>query len=774
MVLAGRFELWNLWRRARIVLIIVFGLSLLGAYILDIKRPANPAFVIEMSSDASGVAQLFYDIGRGMNEADSVWRKVNAEAGYAALRFPLPRATIHAVRFDPLYGPGRFVIRRAYFVDPSGAVTRQLAPRDLMAVNQIVSRVESGSEVRFSTQTNATDPILLIALHGPLNLGRTPWEQAAHVAAQLGLCLLVTALVGAGYLVVQPRLGAVAQRLDGVAQSLSDPRFLVVDRLAVCCYLGILAFFSISLAAGFHGSGISQYSHDDSVRPIIGRGKAIRSDEWAYHTPAILHQLYRETPFEAQVSQLGPDFTALIANVPVRHFTTALRPQFWGFFFLPPSFAFAFYWQFKAMLLLTGVFSLLLLLTRSSRLAAFGALWYAFSPFIQWTYSWASLLPEMIGWFCIVMFAVFYMTVGRRPVLLATAALTCVMGAVNFALSAYIPHQIPLVWLGLVLVSWWILARRTTIFSRDAAGLRLSVLCGAWLVVGVVMLFFYRDAEAAVRGIANTVYPGRRSMPGGTYPIVMLGSHFFSFWADDRRFPLPQWGSICDNAGFFWLAPITLFGWRSLKEGERDKKLAYLLLALFGVLLFVWLTLPVPQWVGVATLMDKSGVRRSLHVLGLVNIALVTLYLSVGTRGGERKRLSDSLVLGVAVFASVYPMFRMVNSRRRELPYGATGHGWPPAMSPRPGRGDGGETLPIAGGEFLLPQIAVFGFVNPPRPRLDSRRVIRAIPLHTCPPGDTTPSMDRVLILDPGSIGHLGLFFGSRGRCDNRPEFCRT
>ncbi len=104
---------------------------------------------------------------------------------------------------------------------------------------------------------------------------------------------------------------------------------------------------------------------------------------------------------------------------------------------------FAFYWQSKAALLLAGVFSLLLLLTRSSRIAAFGTLWYVSSAYIQWTYSWASLLPEMIGLFCLVMCSMFYMTVGRRTPLLIAAAVVCAVGAVNFALCAYIPHQIP-------------------------------------------------------------------------------------------------------------------------------------------------------------------------------------------------------------------------------------------------------------------------------------------------------------------------------------------
>ena len=57
------------------------------------------------------------------------------------------------------------------------------------------------------------------------------------------------------------------------------------------------------------------------------------------------------------------------------------------------------------------------------------------------------------------------------------------------------------------------------------------------LTVGFVMTGFYLDAERALEGIANTVYPGRRSLPGGTYQLAMLGSHFFPFWMEDGRIP---------------------------------------------------------------------------------------------------------------------------------------------------------------------------------------------------------------------------------------------
>jgi hypothetical protein len=714
----GLTILFDLPRQAGVFIATVFFLSVAGVQIADKQLLEPPEFVVDIRADTNTVAQLFYDVGRGMNEADSVRLPVTASTQYSTLRFALPSATIRALRFDPIIGPGTIFVRRAHIESSSGFVLRRFASGDLIALHQIANRADTGSELRISTVPSANDPMLQIDVRGSINLSPWSWHRLARILVQLVGCLLVTALAATVYLVVRPRLARTGQILDRLALAASDPEFLVVDRFAIGCYLGVLGIFVLSVAAGLHGSAISLYSTATAVapapvQPIIGIGKPIRGDEWAYHTPAILHQVYRVAPFDGETTPLGPDHTSLISNIPVRHFTTLFRPQFWGFFLLPPAYAFAFYWQFKALLLLTGVFSLLLLLTMSSRIAAFGALWYAFSPHIQWTYSWASLLPEMIGLFCIVMCAVFYMSVGRRPAMLVAAAAACAVAAVNFALCAYVPHQIPLVWLGVFLCIWWVSARWKAIFTRDYAIPRIAVLGGAWLVVIVVMVGFYQDAEAALTTMTNTLYPGRRSSPAGTYSMLALFSHFFSFWEDDLRVPLPQiFINICECAGFFWLAPVTLFSMRGVR-GDVEKRRAYWILTAFGALLFIWMTLPVPNAIGQALFLDKAGAGRCVHVLGLVNVALVALSLSFcRAQVGAEWRPRQTVLLGATVLAIAYPALLLTNRglanflTTREL---VTAASYATVLIVAVVQ----NRFRLLAAFLVLPQIAVFGLVNP-------------------------------------------------------------
>jgi hypothetical protein len=84
---------------------------------------------------------------------------------------------------------------------------------------------------------------------------------------------------------------------------------------------------------------------------------------------------------------------------------------------------------------------------------------------------------------------------------------------------------------------------------------------------------------------------------------------------------------------------------------------------IFGALLFAWMTLPVPQTIGRVLFLDKSGSSRSLHVLGFVNVSLVVLFLSLHRMSHQVSgKLRRSAMLSAAVFATVFPLFLLVNA----------------------------------------------------------------------------------------------------------------
>jgi hypothetical protein len=459
------------YRRASAILLAA--LLAMGAAIS--RRQTRYELRVEISSSLSSQAQLFYDIGRGWTEADSVTQPVAAgtPGNFQQLAFPLPASTVYALRFDPLNSAGHVVVKDVEIRDRRRTVHR-FSPSDVQPVNQIAALERRANGIEVSTTPAANDPGLRFVLQQPLALNKLSRVNQVRTFAMGAAVLVVIALLSIGFypqLVRSfgPWLTRMNARSDLLAARYSSA-VLPLDSLAIWfALLCVLLFLAASLLK-LNGSSISFYSvayhHGPHVKTWLGAPRALRSDEWGYHTPDVLSQALRLRPFSVADSDLGPHAAALIGNVPVRDISALFRPQFWGFFVLPVEYGYAFFWQCKALFLVGGVFTWLLFLTGSSRWAIAGALWFFFSPFTQWSYSWPSALPEMIGLACFATVFLCYLLVGQNTRALATAAIGFTICTVDFALCAYVPHMIPVAWLSIAVVASWCVANRASIVTR--------------------------------------------------------------------------------------------------------------------------------------------------------------------------------------------------------------------------------------------------------------------------------------------------------------------
>jgi hypothetical protein len=345
-----------------------------------------------------------------------------------------------------------------------------------------------------------------------------------------------------------------------IAEISSLPEFIRFDSYAIWFYALCLAGFIVSGLADLNGSSIGVYNSVGEGAPasiLLGAPRAIRSDEWVYYTPDILNQSLRPDRFAVEHTQRGDHDASLIDNIPVKHVSTLFRPQFWPFFVLPVDYAFAFYWQFKALVLLLGVFTWLLLVTRSTFWSITGSLWCFFSPITQWCYSWSSELPEMIGLGCFAAVLFCFLTVGKNTRALIIAAWAFATCAIDLALCAYVPHLLPLAWLIVFFVAMWCVISRKAIFQRQYFGPRVLMILAAFLVIGIIGATVYSDLAVAIHGIENTEYPGKRLYAGASLSFQYFTSHFMQWTDTETHFP-PALGNICEGSGCLWLAPITL------------------------------------------------------------------------------------------------------------------------------------------------------------------------------------------------------------------------
>jgi hypothetical protein len=631
----------------------LFSVSILAFAAYLFVRSPNIQLTLEMSSTAPGAAQLYYNIGHGFNQTDLRIVSVTSTSldSFQELTFDLPDRDLLNLRFDPLLAEGSFKIRNIA-IRNSGLTLQRIALSDVVPLNNVPSGTQQGSEILFSISSTAGLPHLGLKLHGPLLVDQRIFSQ--NVRLILFTAGLVCATLFLGVWRPLPLRSSVrapatlVRRIDfsfgRIAQRLSSPEFMQFDSYAIWFYFACLVLFLSASLANLNGSSIAMYSsaygHGAPQKIWLGAPRPSRSDEWSYSTPDILNQSLRAHRFEVRESALGGHSVAVVGNIPVRHFTTIFRPQYWAFFFLPVDYAFAVFWQCKALILLTGVFTWLLLITRSTFWAVTGSVWYFFSPFTQWAYSWPTGLPEMVGLVSFIMVLTCYLTVGRNKVALFSAAFAAAACAINFALCAYVPHMVPLFWLAVFFFLGWCAYARRLIFTRPAAS-RILALALASCIVGIVGLSVFIHLRPALTAIANTSYPGMRIFPPRNTPPFLLSSHFMQWTETERSFP-PIVGNLSEGSGFLWLAPATLFCFRRLTLSSMQR-FALGSLWVFVGLIFAWLLLPVPAVLGKILALNRTAGPRTFLALGLANVGIVAL-TAASTRTIQFRRTAIALV----------------------------------------------------------------------------------------------------------------------------------
>ena len=627
---------------------------LLALAALDTRLPPPVPRPVEldvvMDSSVESTTEVFFDLGKGFQPQDNATAHLARGTAPQTLTFPVPAGLVRAIRLDPLTVPGTVHLHSALLVQADDHQSlRTLDPHGVTPLNQIARLTPQPDGVEIVTTPNSDDSGVMLPFGGPLDV-QVPWfDRLVHyVGIDLSVTFVLGLAAGLAYWFgpvlrarVLPRLRPVAEpvrRLDrrfaAWAAVLSRPEIARIDRWVFWFYGACALVFGGLALAGFHGSSLDEYSSQYAwsgvkVAPVYGHAREIRSDEWALHTPAVLNQLYRRQTLQAETSAFGNQDAALLISLPSRDFTEVFRPEFWAFHVLPAPAAFAVYWQCKGFILLTGVFSLLLLLTRGhSGLSALGALWLFFSAHMQWAYSWTSLLPEMTGFFGWTLCLTLYLCVGRNRYLLAAAAAGGVISAVDFALCFYPPHQIPFVLFGVLLVPTWLWTHRAAVLRQDLIARHGLALAGCWGVVLLVLAGFFLETRGGIATAAHTVYPGQRVSNGGGIPLEALASHFLDFWKTPAHFPAAQ-GNICEGTGFLWLLPVTLIllGRRPGGPGGRETVLAVCWLAAGAIA--AWMVLPVPAEVGHWLLFDHVPAVRCLPALGFVNVVGVIVYLSL-------------------------------------------------------------------------------------------------------------------------------------------------
>ena len=608
-------------------------------------RPAEFALLAEVKTDAPAQLELRYTRDYGFRRDESVVLSVPGGSEGVGVRFPIESRSLRNLR---LKADGCRVLQvRAAKLKPLGRDARFVTLADFSAADSStrVAGTAAGDVVLSSDTSSAVTATILSSL-------RIKSSRIARVIP--GLMLI--ALAGAAVALLRSLANAdecmFAQR---VAHGISRARAVVIAIL--------IGSYILASVLNLNGSSTALWrKHVDRQEAdagiIAGTPKDVRADEWMLQTPWIFSQAAQTRPFSTTNAAIGCGHTPLVLNLPVRHWSTIFRPQMWPFFIMSVERAFAFYWNFKVFGLLLGAVLFFGVLTGGKTLLDLsGALFLTFSPYVQWWFSTATCMPEMLAMFLLAMWLVTVILRANTRRAAVLAALCLVFAIANFVFCCYPRFQIPLVYLAGSLAAGGFAAGA---FTRHFRRRRVWLLASAIAAAGFIILLWWQDVAPVIHATSFLSYPGKVRSTGGDFAWHRLLAPFLEFSMTEQRLP-SGFANVCEAAGFIFLAPLLVaVAIRDCVQGRRDPIAVSQLSLLAATLCFM--LVGVPAWLAHLSAWEYVYSTRAILLLGVATTILLVRYLSVSPGPTIRMNLR-----GYGYFAAATLLFilvlRRVNTR---------------------------------------------------------------------------------------------------------------
>ena len=138
----------------------------------QIYPEANSMFLkTTIRSSVSDTAQLYYDTGKGLSEADSQRSTLSGDNVYHDYYFRIPSTYIHMMRFDPLMSSGTVIIKEMQIVNGLNKVLQSIDIDRLQAINQIEKFYyhDHDHELSIITAKDSSDSQILMNISAYLN-----------------------------------------------------------------------------------------------------------------------------------------------------------------------------------------------------------------------------------------------------------------------------------------------------------------------------------------------------------------------------------------------------------------------------------------------------------------------------------------------------------------------------------------------------------------------------------------------------------------------------
>ena len=381
-------------------------------------------------------------------------------------------------------------------------------------------------------------------------------------------------------------------------------------------YLIVLLFTGVIYVSQYwspssYGIVLNKIGVNDE-KPLFGRPRPIRSDEWAVVTP--LTQATVNNHFErTNKTSLYEEDLRINYGLPIFDWGIIFKPTMWAYLIMDPAHAYSFHWFAVFALFITGhalLFSKFgltqiqsILLSINLYFTGFTQFWwnekgpiFAFFPWIIWIL--------LTNYSSPIRLAIFYW-----------------LGSSWLITNFYPPIFISLAFVGtliiLVLGDEWFKPKK------------LTLLIATTIFSSLTVVIYLKDYLLKT---ATTLYPGHRNVGGGSVPWQEWWSQFFPFATFDWHFESVVGQNICEVGvvgSAFILMTICCLDFKQafsllLERNEHRKSL--LILGGGLLLMTAWMLLPLPSWSGIPLLWNNVQPERMEYAAGLLLVLIVAIF----------------------------------------------------------------------------------------------------------------------------------------------------
>lgn len=415
-------------------------------------------------------------------------------------------------------------------------------------------------------------------------------------------------------------------------------------------YLLCLSLLLFLVSFGFTGTSLSFWDYyiqpeytQQNYNPILGKARAIRSDEWVVNSIIDLSQSKLEDPFSStnDLSRGTDTKVSLITKAPVKGINILVNPFKLLYMIFGNEAGISFWWYGRLLALFLLSFEFFMIFTNKNKVPSLvGSILVTFAPVVQWWFSTPLVDILIFGSLAIIIFDKFFKVDKQWQKILLSVAMA-IVGAC-YICCYYPAWQITFGYVYLILFIWLLIKHKKSL-SLKLIPYLLFVLIIVCLLVGYMLY----DSLDAIEVILNTAYPGKRISTGGG-GWQLLFTYFSSFMYSFKDIANP-----CENSQFISLFPIPLIVgcYFIIKNKWKNRDWLLILLVSLSILLLIWNFIFIPELIAKLTLLSMSTPQRAQVTIGyLMVLILVHLLANYSNKICFNKVLSVVVSLIVVCF----------------------------------------------------------------------------------------------------------------------------